>query len=103
MEDVPTIREGVLIEEGALTEGVRYFHLLYFSPCEMCTGTALLYKIPHVVVGENCNFTSPGEKWFQDRNVTLELLQDKECIAIMKNFIDNNSDLWEEDIHDVKD
>ena len=67
----------------------------------MCTGTALLYKIPRVVVGENQNFRSSGEKWFLERNVQMEIVQNEECIKLMKDFIEQYPDLWQEDIHDV--
>jgi creatinine deaminase len=48
----------------------------------MCTGTALLYKIPRVVVGENVTFTSTGEKLFPENNVEVVLLQDQRCIQV---------------------
>lgn len=67
----------------------------------MCTGTALLYKIPCVIVGENKNYKSPGEKWLQERNVLVHLEQDQECIRVMSQFIANNANLWQEDIHDI--
>ena len=67
----------------------------------MCTGTALLYKIPRVVVGENQNFRSSGEKWFLERNVQMQIVQNEECIKLMKDFIEQYPDLWQEDIHDV--
>jgi cytosine deaminase len=67
----------------------------------MCSGTALLYKIPCVIVGENRNFKSPGEKWLQERNVSIHLEQDEECISLMSEFIAKNPSLWQEDIHDL--
>jgi cytosine deaminase len=67
------------------------------SPCVMCTGTALLYRIPRVVVGENENFLG-AEDLFAARGVSLTVLQDPECIALMKRFVAEKPDLWNEDI-----
>jgi creatinine deaminase len=67
------------------------------SPCIMCTGTALLYKIPRVVIGENQNFTG-AEDLFRGRGVELVLLNDPECIQLMGDFIHSRPDLWNEDI-----
>jgi cytosine/creatinine deaminase len=67
------------------------------SPCIMCTGRALLYRIPRVIVGENRNF--PGaEDLFRQRGVELTVLDDPECIQIMASFIRDHADLWNEDI-----
>lgn len=67
------------------------------SPCEMCSGTALLYKIPRIVVGENQTFQGP-EAYVRSKGVSLEILQDPECIAMMQQFIQENPSLWFEDI-----
>ncbi len=67
------------------------------SPCIMCTGTALLYRIPRVIIGENRNFQG-AEDLFLQRGVTLTLLDDPECIALMRAFIAAHPDLWNEDI-----
>lgn len=67
------------------------------SPCIMCTGTSLLYRIPRVVVGENQNYTG-AEDLFRERGVELVLLNDAKCIALMKKFIAEKPDLWNEDI-----
>jgi cytosine deaminase len=67
------------------------------SPCVMCSGAVLLYKIPRVVIGENLNFMGE-ESLLRSRGVSLEVLNDTECIAMMKNFIQNNPELWNEDI-----
>lgn len=55
------------------------------SPCIMCTGTSLLYKIPQVIVGENLTFQSIGEKLFVENNVEVILLQDKRCVQVWQN------------------
>lgn len=67
------------------------------SPCDMCSGTALLYKIPKIIVGENKTFQGP-ESYLRDRGVNLEILQDKECIQLMEKFIHTDPKLWYEDI-----
>jgi cytosine deaminase len=67
------------------------------SPCVMCTGTTLLFRIPHVVVGENRNFMG-AEDLFRQHGVSLAVLQDSTCIQMMRDFIRDHADLWNEDI-----
>lgn len=67
------------------------------SPCAMCSGAILLYGIPKVVIGENRTFLGE-EALLSSRGVTLEVLQDPECIALMRKFIAENPALWNEDI-----
>src|SRR5271165_4585211 len=67
------------------------------SPCIMCTGTALLYRIPRVVIGENRNFLG-AEDLFRQRGVEVVVLDDAECIRLMREFIQAHADLWNEDI-----
>jgi cytosine/creatinine deaminase len=67
------------------------------SPCVMCTGTALLYKIPRIVIGENQNFQG-AEELFRQNGVELTILQDGTCIQLMRDFIRDHADLWNEDI-----
>ena len=67
------------------------------SPCIMCTGTSLLYRIPRVVIGEKQNFLG-AEDLFQQHGVQLVNLHDPRCISLMKNFIEDHPDLWNEDI-----
>lgn len=67
------------------------------SPCVMCTGTTLLYRIPRVIVGENRNFLG-AEDLFAARGVKLTVLQDRDCIALMEKFVREKPDLWNEDI-----
>lgn len=69
------------------------------SPCAMCSGAILLYKIPYVVIGENQTFRGE-ESLLSSRGVKLEVLQNKECITMMRHFIAQNSKLWSEDIGD---
>jgi len=67
------------------------------SPCDMCSGAVLLYGIPKVVVGENQTFTGP-EDYLRSRGVELQLLDDPECVQIMRDFIAATPTLWNEDI-----
>ncbi len=67
------------------------------SPCSMCSGAILLYGIPRVVVGENRTFTGE-EELLRSRGVSVEVLQNEECIRLMKEFIQQNANLWNEDI-----
>ena len=67
------------------------------SPCDMCSGTALLYKIPKIVIGENRTFQGP-EDYLRSRGVLLEILDDAECVALMRDFISQRPELWNEDI-----
>ena len=67
------------------------------SPCIMCTGTALLYRIPRVVIGESINFLG-AEALFLERGVELIHLHDERCIDLMRRFIAEHPDLWHEDI-----
>jgi cytosine/creatinine deaminase len=67
------------------------------SPCIMCTGTALLYRIPRVIVGENRNFLG-AEDLFRSRGVELVVIDDPECTQLMAEFVHQHPDLWNEDI-----
>lgn len=67
------------------------------SPCIMCTGTALLYRIPRIVIGENRNFMG-AEDLVRQSGVDVVVLDDAECIRVMSEFIREHADLWDEDI-----
>ncbi len=67
------------------------------SPCSMCSGAALLYGIPRIVVGENKTFQGP-EEYVRSQGVSVEIVNDAECIALMEQFIRENPTLWNEDI-----
>ena len=67
------------------------------SPCAMCTGAILLYRIPRVIVGENVTFLGE-EELLRGRGVIVEVLQEPRCIKLMRNFIRANPSLWNEDI-----
>ena len=67
------------------------------SPCDMCSGTALLYRIPRIVVGQNRTFRGP-EDYVRSRGVELEVVQHPDCVRLMEEFIRARPDLWNEDI-----
>ena len=67
------------------------------SPCAMCTGAILLYGIPRVIVGENETFQGE-EEWLRSRGVSVEVVQDGDCIRLMREFIERHPALWNEDI-----
>src|SRR5437868_3868456 len=67
------------------------------SPCSMCSGAILLYKIPRVVIGENLTFMGE-EELLRSRGVAVEVLQEPRCIELMRQFIAERPELWNEDI-----
>lgn len=67
------------------------------SPCPMCSGAILLYKIPHVIVGENVNFQGP-EEYVRSQGVNVTVVDDQECIDMMSSFVTDQPHLWFEDI-----
>ena len=67
------------------------------SPCPMCSGAIVLYKIPQVIVGENRNFLG-AEDYMRSQGVRVDVVQDAECIQLMQKFIEENPKLWDEDI-----
>jgi creatinine deaminase len=67
------------------------------SPCDMCSGAILLYGIPRVVVGENETFRGP-EDYLRGRGVEVVVANDADCMALMREFIHENPNAWNEDI-----
>jgi cytosine deaminase len=67
------------------------------SPCDMCSGAILLYKIPKVVIGENRTFQGP-EEYLRTRGVDLEIVDSGECYEMMQDFVRANEADWNEDI-----
>jgi creatinine deaminase len=67
------------------------------SPCDMCAGAILLYRIPKVVIGENFTFQGP-EDYLRSRGVELQIAGDEECHRLMLDFIAQRPELWNEDI-----
>ena len=67
------------------------------SPCPMCSGAILLYRIPRVIAGENRTFLG-AEEYLRSNGIQVEVLQDDEYIKLMQGFIAQNPELWAEDI-----
>jgi len=67
------------------------------SPCDMCSGAALLYGIPRIVVGENRTFKGP-EEYVRSRGVEVTVVDDSKCCELMEGFIREKPELWNEDI-----
>jgi cytosine deaminase len=88
-----------LENSGRLTASDYSRSVLYstLSPCDMCSGAILLYKVPKVVIGENRTFQGP-EDHLRARGVELKILDDATCRELMTNFIAANPELWNEDI-----
>ncbi|MBI4982105.1 MAG: nucleoside deaminase [Candidatus Omnitrophica bacterium] len=84
---------------GRLSANVYKQCTLYttLSPCSMCSGAIILYKIPRVIIGENKTFMGE-EELLRLKGVRVEVLQDEVCISLMRNFIKDNPKLWNEDI-----
>ena len=84
---------------GRLKASVYQRCVLYstLSPCPMCSGAILLYKIPRLVVGENVTFRGP-EEYVRSQGVQMEILNDPACIQLMRDFIKMKPELWNEDI-----
>jgi cytosine deaminase len=84
---------------GRLSAAVYRASVLYttLSPCAMCSGAIVLYRIPRVVVGENRTFLGE-EQWLRSHGVAVDVVQDPACIALMQDFIRDQPALWNEDI-----
>ena len=84
---------------GRLTAADYRKAVLYstLSPCDMCSGAILLYGVPRVVVGENRTFQGP-EDYLRSRGVEIEVVDDEECVTMMRDFIAAHPALWNEDI-----
>ncbi len=88
-----------LEQAGRLPASIYARSVIYttLSPCAMCSGSILLYRIPRVVVGENVTFMGE-EELLRSRGVIVDVLQDPTCIALMRTFIEAHPALWNEDI-----
>jgi cytosine deaminase len=67
------------------------------SPCPMCSGTAILFKIPRVIIGENRTYLG-AEDWMRLQGIQLQVVDDPRCIALMERLQREKPDLWAEDI-----
>ncbi len=70
------------------------------SPCDMCSGAVLLYRIPRVIIGENRTFRGP-EDYVRSRGVEVQVVDNLECIELMERFIQEHPTLWNEDIGEL--
>lgn len=69
------------------------------SPCPMCSGTAILFRIPRIIIGEHRTFMG-AEEWMRTNGIDLRVLDDARCIALMERLQREKPDLWAEDIGD---
>ncbi|ATG52442.1 tRNA-specific adenosine deaminase [Brachybacterium vulturis] len=92
--ETDTIERAGRLSAGVYRESVLYTTL---SPCLMCAGTALLYGIPRVVVGENRSFEM-SEALLRERGVSVDVLDDARCRALMERMIVERPEIWSEDI-----
>ena len=93
------------IENAGRLKGLDYKKCSIYttlSPCEMCSGMILLYKIPRVVIGENITLKGP-EDYLQSNGVELINLNLKECKSLLENYLNKNHDLWKDEIERVHD
>lgn len=102
------VQEGSVVKHGemdALENAGRQSAKVYqectiyttLSPCSMCSGAILLYGIPKVIVGENKTFMGE-EELLRKRGVKVDVIDNRECIHLMEDFIKNKPELWNEDI-----
>ncbi|MDZ7916733.1 MAG: nucleoside deaminase [Rhodococcus sp. (in: high G+C Gram-positive bacteria)] len=87
---------------GRLPASVYRECVLYttLSPCFMCAGTARLYEIPRIVVGENRSFEA-SEEWLRSSGIQIDVVDDAECVALMDRMLAERPSLWLEDIGEV--
>lgn len=88
------------VENAGRLSACEYRRAVLFStlsPCDMCSGMALLYRIPRIVIGENRTFRGP-EEYVRSRKVIVEVADDPACAKLMGDFIHAHPDLWNEDI-----
>lgn len=88
------------LENAGRLTAARYRRAVLYttlSPCDMCSGAILLYGIPEVVIGENETFRGP-EAYLESRGVTLHHANSRQCVELMREFIRDKPELWNEDI-----
>ncbi|MBT3165603.1 nucleoside deaminase [Streptomyces sp. Vc74B-19] len=67
------------------------------SPCWYCSGLVRQFGISRVVIGEADTFHG-GHDWLAEHGVEVMVLDDPECVAMMRDFVARNPELWGEDI-----
>jgi cytosine/creatinine deaminase len=92
--EMDAIENAGRLKAGDYRRAVLYSTL---SPCDMCSGMALLYRIPRIVIGEHSTFQGP-EDYVRSRGVIIEIVDDPECVRLMEEFIRSKAELWNEDI-----
>jgi len=92
--EMDAIENAGRLKAGDYRRAVLYSTL---SPCDMCSGTALLYRIPKIVIGENQTFRGP-EDYVRSRGVSVDVVDDADCVRLMQEFIQSRPELWNEDI-----
>ena len=102
MQDGSVVLHGemsALEDAGRLPAKIYQDSVIYttLSPCSMCSGAILLYGIPKVVVGENQTFMGE-EAWLESKGVKITRLNDPSCIEMMRQFIADFPEIWNEDI-----
>ncbi|KAG6333242.1 hypothetical protein ID866_5850 [Astraeus odoratus] len=92
--EIATLEEAGRLKANVYRKSTMYTTL---SPCSMCTGAILLYRIPRVVIGENQTFVG-GESLLKDRGVEVKVIDDAECKELMARFVKEKPEEWNEDI-----
>lgn len=105
LQDSSTILHGEMdcIENSGRLKGKDYKNSTFYttlSPCEMCSGMIMLYKIPEVVIGENETLKGP-EEYLRENNVELINLDLDECKELMRKYIKKNQETWDREIERV--
>jgi cytosine deaminase len=87
---------------GRLSAAVYRESIIYttLSPCAMCSGAILLYRIPTVIIGENQTYLGE-EELLRSRGVTVDVLQHATCVQLMASFVERHPEIWYEDIGDI--
>lgn len=88
------------VENAGRLDAADYHRAVLYStlsPCDMCSGMALLYGIPRIIIGENRTFRGP-EDYVRSRGVTVEVADNSACVRLMQEFIGAHPELWNEDI-----
>jgi creatinine deaminase len=87
---------------GRLPSSVYREATLYstLSPCYMCSGAALLFGVPQMVVGESRTILA-ADAWLRSRGMTVTVADDPACYELLQRFIAEKPAVWAEDIGDA--
>jgi len=92
------------LENAGRLQSAQYRRAILYStlsPCDMCSGAVLLYKIPQVIIGENRTFRGP-EEYVRSRGVNIQVVDNVECVELIEQFIREHPTLWNEDIGELQ-